>query len=139
MSDTNEIPLLRMHLWLEKSHIVFFSQGRMQLLEAIEQTGSLQGAAKCMGMSYRAAWGKLRATEEIWNCKLLEHPNGRHAGGCLSQEAVAMMQKYRSWQTEVEEFALKSAQKHLGYTPQKFIRKKQLISKSTTEIESKAK
>ena len=43
-------------LWIECEGEGFFGPGRVELLQKIEQTGSINKAAKEMGMSYKKAW-----------------------------------------------------------------------------------
>jgi molybdate transport system regulatory protein len=43
-------------LWIECEGERFFGPGRVELLERIEETGSINKAAKEMGMSYKKAW-----------------------------------------------------------------------------------
>ena len=43
-------------LWIEFNENHFFGPGRVELLERIDQTGSINQAAKQMGMSYKKAW-----------------------------------------------------------------------------------
>lgn len=112
---------MRLHLWLEQSDGVLFGQGRLQLLEYIDQTGSINAAAKRLGMSYRAAWGKIKASEEALGFKLLEQPEGRRSGCRLSDAARMLMTGYRNWLDEVEALALQKAEEHLGYMPERFI------------------
>lgn len=50
-------------LWLEQRGQLLFGPGRLELLEGLGQYGSLAEAARRLGMSYRAAWGRLRASE----------------------------------------------------------------------------
>lgn len=121
MSKKTQQPVMRLHLWLEQADGVLFGQGRLQLLEYIEQTGSINAAAKRLGMSYRAAWGKIKASEEALGFKLLEQPDGRRSGCRLSDAARMLMEGYRNWLEEVESIALERAEKHLGYTPDQFL------------------
>ncbi len=58
-----------------------FGTGKVRLLEAIQQTGSLQEAAKTLGMSYRKAWGDLEKAEACLQCKLIEKTRGGRGGG----------------------------------------------------------
>ena len=54
----------------------------MRILNAIEEHGSILAAAKALGMSYRAVWGKIKATEERLGQPLLEkQAGGSHGGG----------------------------------------------------------
>ena len=102
-------PTVRLHLWLETDEGVFFGAGRLQLLERIETHGSLKKAAECMGMSYRAAWGKIKATEAIIGFSLVEKNAGKKGGYSLSDEGRRLMTQYRSWFNSVEEAAIRSA------------------------------
>lgn len=54
---------IRGKLWLEKDGELLFGPGRLELLAGLAQHGSLAEAARRLGMSYRAAWGRLRASE----------------------------------------------------------------------------
>lgn len=56
---------------------MLFGEGRDKLLKAIEECQSLNAAAKKLNMSYRAAWGRLKASEDRMGCKLVEHQQGR--------------------------------------------------------------
>lgn len=59
-------------IWLEQDGKVIFGKGRDVLLKAIDECRSLNAAAKKLNMSYRAAWGRLRASEERMGIKLVE-------------------------------------------------------------------
>lgn len=76
---------------------VKFGDGRAELLELIEQTGSLRQAVTRLGMSYRAAWGYLRELERAGGAALLErHPGGGAAGGMrLTREGRWFLARYR--------------------------------------------
>ncbi|MGQ9919784.1 MAG: winged helix-turn-helix domain-containing protein [Desulfobacca sp.] len=59
-------------IWLEKNGEVFFGRGRLRLLQGIATYGSLAEAARHLGMSYRAAWGRLKTSETRLGRKLTE-------------------------------------------------------------------
>ncbi|MCX5847844.1 MAG: LysR family transcriptional regulator [Deltaproteobacteria bacterium] len=59
-------------VWIEKDGKVIFGKGRDNILKAIDEQRSLNAAAKELGMSYRAAWGRLKASEERMGMKLVE-------------------------------------------------------------------
>jgi len=63
---------IRCKLWLEKDGEVFFGRGRLELLQGIAVYGSLAEAARHLGMSYRAAWGRLKTSESRLGRKLTE-------------------------------------------------------------------
>jgi len=100
---------VRLHLWLERSGGTVFGMGRLQLLERIETCGSLKAAAEDLGMSYRAAWGKLKASEEALGIALVEKVGGNKSGCRLTQEGIALAGAYRTWFAEVERHAVSRA------------------------------
>ena len=63
---------IKYKIWLEKDGKVVFGHGREELFQAIDECHSLNAAAKKLNMSYRAAWGRLRASEERLGVKLVE-------------------------------------------------------------------
>ncbi|MBU1230325.1 MAG: LysR family transcriptional regulator [Proteobacteria bacterium] len=101
--------VIRLHLWLERGGNTAFGMGRLQLLERIETCGSLKAAAIELGMSYRAAWGKLKASEEALGVALVEKVGGNKSGCRLTQEGIALAGAYRAWFAEVERHAVSRA------------------------------
>jgi len=63
---------IKCKVWIEKNGKVIFGKGRDNILKAIDEQHSLNAAAKKLGMSYRAAWGRLKASEERMGMKLVE-------------------------------------------------------------------
>ena len=76
----------------EKNQIVM-AEGRMVLLEHIVQTGSINRAAKLMGMSYKSAWSKLRSTEAHLGTKIVQSDKSR--GTRLTPAGVELLQNYK--------------------------------------------
>jgi molybdate transport system regulatory protein len=89
-------------IWLEKGGGVQ-GDGFFKLLEHIEQTGSISGAAAAMGMSYRAAWGKIKAAEKNWGMILVATRVGGEAGGGarLTPEAGELIRRFYQFREEV--------------------------------------
>ena len=98
-----------MHLWLESGESVYFGMGRVMLLDMIEEHGSLRKAAEALGMSYRAAWGKLRATEDTLGLVLVESAGTRRGGCRLTPDGRMIREKFRAWFDAVEKVALDQA------------------------------
>ncbi|MFW5489194.1 MAG: winged helix-turn-helix domain-containing protein [Desulfovibrio sp.] len=98
-------PTIRLHLWLEGDEGVFFGYGRLQLLDKIERCGSLKKAAAELGMSYRAAWGKIKKTEEVVGFQLIERVGSRRDGCRLSEFGRILRDKYFEWFRLVEQDA----------------------------------
>lgn len=99
-------PTLRMHLWLETEDGLFFGIGRAQLLERIEIHGSLKKAADELGMSYRAAWGKIRKTEAVLGQKIIQRSGNRRDGQELTALGRQLKSQYARWFNAVETHAL---------------------------------
>lgn len=47
---------IKSRLWIEANGEILLGEGRVRLLKAIDQTGSLSKAARSIGMSYKKAW-----------------------------------------------------------------------------------
>ena len=112
---TKPKPEIRLNLWLETTDGQLFGMGRAQLLDKIEECGSLRKAAEEMCMSYRAAWGKIKRTEEILGFKLIQKERGNKTGYRLTEAARALKKSYRDWYQAVETEALQS-----GSSPEHF-------------------
>ncbi len=85
-------------VWLEKDNHVLFGEGRKQLLQAIDDEGSLAQAAKKMNMSYRAAWGRLKASEDRLGFALAEKDSslGKKGGLHLTPKGKALLDQYKT-------------------------------------------
>jgi len=80
--------------------------GRSQLLKKIDEFGSLKKAAENLGMSYRAAWGRIKRTEEAMGFALLE-PADTKRGGCrLSPAGREAVEAFLAWYEDVYIYAL---------------------------------
>ena len=95
---------IQFKVWLEKDKRVLFGEGRNQLLQAIEDYGSLAQAAKKMNMSYRAAWGRLKASEDRLGFLLAEKDTeqGKKGGLRLTLQGKALLERYKIIHQSVE-------------------------------------
>ncbi len=105
---TEHIPTIRLHLWLDTDDGLFFGTGRALLLERIEKHGSLKKAAEELGMSYRAAWGKIKQSEKILGFELITR-NSRRGGYELTDFGRLVRDRFSRWFDEVEKAALAKA------------------------------
>lgn len=108
-------PWVRLHVWLENEDGLLFGHGRMQLLQQIDSLGSLRKAAESLGMSYRAAWGKVKKSEEALGLQLLRNTGGGKSGSTLTEDGQALARTFRAWFTEVEAFALARGQRIFSF------------------------
>jgi len=87
----------RCKIWFERDNKVVLSDWRIELLERIEETGSLAKAAKCLDVPYRTAWYKLKEIEERLGIKLILTQSGGTAGGGsqLTTESRQIIRRFR--------------------------------------------
>lgn len=78
--------------WLTLDGKNFLGRGRVQLLRAIRETGSISGAAKSMKMSYKAAWDAVDAMNAAWQSPLVE---SRPAGSRLTADAERLIAAFQ--------------------------------------------
>lgn len=97
---------IKFKVWYEKDGEVLFGGGRRELLAAVDKYHSLAAAAKHMKMSYRAAWGRLRASEERLGKKLVESHSPNRALQ-LTSEARALMNKFDKLDREMRKLVQK--------------------------------
>lgn len=93
-----------------------FSRGRCELLKAIEEHGSINEAARRMGISYRRAWGYLRAMEERLAVTLIEtRVGGKRGGGTrLTEDARRFMARYQALEDGMNEIVDRRFQEIFG-------------------------
>jgi molybdate transport system regulatory protein len=101
---------IKYKVWFEKDGEVIFGSGRRELLRAVDTYNSLHAAAKHLNMSYRAAWGRLRASEARLGMKLVEpHPAGRALH--LTVEARVLLKSFDELDKKISDLVLKTGQK----------------------------
>lgn len=101
---------VRLHIWLENGESVVFGSGRVMLLDMVERHGSLRKAANAIGMSYQAAWSKLRATERTLGVRLVEPVGAKRDGSRLTEHGRLLRDRFRRWFEQVENCALLQAE-----------------------------
>ncbi len=93
-------------IWLDEQGELCFGSGRARLLRAVEETGSLNQAAKALGMSYRHAWSQIKSAEERYGKPLLvRRRGGRERGGAeLTPEAQELLMRFEMLENRVRDF-----------------------------------
>ena len=109
---------IKYKIWIEKDGKVVFGKGRDEILSCIEDTRSLNAAAKKLKMSYRAAWGRLKASEERAGMKLVE-VDSSEKGMHLTPQAKAIIERFERLDEDVKSLLAKA-----GSDFQKLIEKK---------------
>jgi molybdate transport system regulatory protein len=99
---------LRTKIWVvDASGNVIFGMGRVKILEAIDRVGSINAAAKELKMSYRAVWGRIKATEERLGKELVVRTTGGASGGgsTLTPYARKLIRDYKAFRLQIIEDA----------------------------------
>ncbi|MGD2034665.1 MAG: LysR family transcriptional regulator [Bacteroidales bacterium] len=68
-------------IWIEKEGKPFLGNGRIALLESIGQQGSINKAAKSLGMSYKRAWQLINAINSLSDEPIVIRTTGGFGGG----------------------------------------------------------
>jgi molybdate transport system regulatory protein len=85
--------------WIvDEDNNIIIGEGRSEILELVEQTGSLNQVAKLLKMSYKAVWGKIKATEKALNARILD--TDRKLGSHLTPEGRELLAKYNRLKKE---------------------------------------
>ena len=81
------------------------SDERMQLLICIKELGSLRAAAQQSDISYRKAWGDLKATEKHLGFALIDKHRGGKDGGStiLTEEGIRLIEAYQDFKRDFQE------------------------------------
>ena len=62
----------RVKVWLESDGQYVFGFGISEILKAIQETGSIKGAAGLLGKSYRHVWARVKESEEALGESLVD-------------------------------------------------------------------
>ena len=86
---------------------IAFGKGIAQILNLVEQHGSLTAAYKEMGISSSKDWKILhRAEEDVGYHLLTSVSGGAHGGGTvLTPEGKELLEKYSQFEAQVQAFA----------------------------------
>jgi len=96
---------VRSKVWLEAQGRPVLGPGRVELLQYIDALGSISQAARLLKMTYRKAWGQIKAMEEQIDLPLVEKQAGGSGGGGarLTPEARELLSKYFQLAQGIEE------------------------------------
>ena len=85
---------------------VALGPGKIELIKAIKESGSISAAAKLMGMSYRRAWNLVDSiNQDFSNQIIIASSGGKGGGGAIVTETGLEIIKYYQ---NIESKALRS-------------------------------
>ena len=80
---------------IQRGEEIALGPGKADLLEAIEQAGSISAAARDLGMSYRRAWLLVEAMNAMFREPLVATTSWRRGGARLTEAGRAVLALYR--------------------------------------------
>lgn len=83
---------------------IAFGPGKADLLQAIERSGSISGAARDMAMSYRRAWLLVEEMNRCFTQPLVATATGgaRGGGAVVTEQGREVLARYRRMQKKAE-------------------------------------
>jgi molybdate transport system regulatory protein len=100
-------PVVQFRLRISKADNIAIGPGKVALLEAIVDTGSITAAAKALGMSYRRAWLLIDSMNQMFISPVVDAATGgKHGGGTsVTTTGLKVIECYR----RIERDALKAS------------------------------
>ena len=99
----------KVKVWIEDSHKnLIFGGGKTQILELIDETGSISEASKRAGMNYKKAWSHIKILQEFIDDELVIVSKGRTSGGTtLTPKAKELIENFKTLREDVKDFSEK--------------------------------
>ncbi|MCX5871720.1 MAG: LysR family transcriptional regulator [Deltaproteobacteria bacterium] len=93
---------VRSKIWIQNDDAkLVIGTGRLKILEAILELGSMNKAAQKLKQPFRAVWGKIRATEERCGFKLV---TATKEGTRLTREGLELLWAYTRLRNRCEKY-----------------------------------
>lgn len=109
---TVDAPQLRFRFRVTLREVIAVGPGKVELLEAIREHGSITAAAKALGMSYRRAWLLLDEINHALKTPVIHTAQGGSQGGgaTLTPTGETVIRLYR----EIETKAARAASREIA-------------------------
>ncbi|SAL55997.1 ModE family transcriptional regulator [Caballeronia peredens] len=104
-ADTANQPAeVRFRMRIMKGETIALGPGKVALLEAVRQHGSISAAARSLDMSYRRAWLLIdELNRSLKSPATVSEQGGQSGGGCvLTEVGESIVQLYRDVETQAE-------------------------------------
>jgi molybdate transport system regulatory protein len=113
-------PRIQFRLRISNGDDIAVGPGKIELLEAIDTTGSISAAARSLGMSYRRAWLLVDTMNRCFKSAVVDaEVGGRRGGGTqLTALGTEVVRRYR----RVEAAAAKSGRADLAALTRMLVR-----------------
>ena len=94
--------------WIEnEQRHLLFGKGKTEILELIDQEGSIANAAQKIGMNYKKAWSHIKMLQKNFADELVipQKGGGGKGGTTLTPKARQLIENYRRLQSDIEDYA----------------------------------
>ncbi len=109
MSHNPKVKLyIKTKTWIENAdQQLLFGKGKTEILELIEQEGSIAKAAEKLEMSYKKAWTHIKILQKNIADELVvpQKGGGGKGGTTLTPKALELIKNYSQLQKDIESFA----------------------------------
>ncbi len=98
-------PALKLRMRVMTGDTIAVGPGKVQLLEAMAQTGSITAAARALGMSYRRAWLLIDELNRALKAPAVaSSTGGQHGGGSqLTDTGRELIARYRGIEAQAQQ------------------------------------
>ena len=93
-----QLELRSSHWIVDQDNNIIFGKGRMEILESIGQTGSINQTAKALKMSYKTVWSKIKSTEKHLQIKVVH--SDKQTGTHLTNEGRELVAAFKRLRRE---------------------------------------
>jgi molybdate transport system regulatory protein len=87
-----KLELRSSHWIVDQDNNIIFGKGRMEILESIARTGSINQTAKVLKMSYKTVWSKIKSTEKHLQIKVVH--SDKKSGTHLTAEGKKLVEMF---------------------------------------------
>jgi molybdate transport system regulatory protein len=98
--DDWEVVMISVRIFLKITPDTRIGLGKIQLLEAIETTGSISAAGRTLDMTYRRAWDLLNHMNKAFGRPLVDAHAGSAGGAELTELGRDVIARYRRIEAE---------------------------------------
>lgn len=97
----------KIKVWIEDNeNNLIFGGGKTQILELIDETGSISEASKKAGMNYKKAWSHIKILQEYIHDELVIVTKGRTSGGTtLTPKAKELVENFNILKADVKKYS----------------------------------
>ena len=100
-------------IWIKSEKKPFAGKGKIELLEKIQEFGTLTKAASEMGIPYRQAWGKIHEMNKGYELPVAIFKKGGKDHGTteVTEFGEKVISAFRNLESDLDEFLLKQSEK----------------------------